>query len=243
MSNVNQFLKKIKNETNELLRKLLNETSELLELKKYPIGIIPGVLVIGFFYAFTFISMAFYPTSFSPLNNWLSDLGNSNYNPKGAFLYNLGCILTGAMLFPFYLGMYKFYRKDFYSFNVRHLGLEVNIHKFSVIGIQIVGCLSGFSLIMLGVFPSEYSGPHMIWAGMFFWLNLWVLILGNIALLFHKDFIKPIAIYGWVAATINVIFIFLTIFNIISPLMEWISVSTALGYVALLEFNRYKTLD
>ena len=187
--------------------------------------------------------MAFYPSSFSPLSNWLSDLGNSNYNPDGAFLYNLGCILTGIMLFPFYLGMYKFYRKDFYSFNIRHLRLEVNIHRFTVIGIQIVGCLSGFSLIMLGVYPEEFTEPHMIWAGMFFWLNLWVLILGNIALLFHKDFIKPIAIYGWGAAVINVIFIFLTIFNIISPLMEWISVSTALGYVGILEYNRYKTLE
>ena len=243
MITINQFLRKVKEETNELLRKVLDETTELLEKKKYPIGLIPGILVIGFFYTFTFISMAFYPSSFSPLNNWLSDLGNSNYNPDGAFLYNLGCILTGSMLFPFYLGMYKFYRKDFYRFNIKRLKLEVNIHKFSVIGIQIVGCLSGFSLIMLGIYPEEITDAHMIWAGMFFWLNLWVLILGNIALLFHKDFIRPIAIYGWCAAAINVIFIFLTIFNIISPLMEWISVSTALGYVGILEYNRYKTLE
>ena len=96
---------------------------------------------------------------------------------------------------------------------------------------------------MLGVFPSEFTVPHMIWAGMFFWLNLWVLILGNILLIYHKDFIKPIAIYGWSAAAINVVFIFLMIFGVNPTLLEWISVSTALGYVGMLEYNRYKTLN
>ena len=229
MISINQFLKKIKNETNDLLRKIINETNEFLEIKKYPIGLIPGILVVGFFYAFTFISMAFYPTAFSPLNNWLSDLGNSNYNPNGAFLFNLGCILTGSMLFPFYLGMYKFYREEFF-------------HKIIVIGIQIVGCCSGLALIMLGVFPSEYTIPHMIWAGVFFWLNLIVLFAGNIALLFHKDFMKHLAIYGWGASGINLLFVLLMIVGFNTPLLEWISVSTALGYVSLLEFNRYKTL-
>ncbi len=212
---------------NIFVKKLTSEVIDLLKLNKWLISVIPGILVIGFFYTFTFISLAFYPSPFNPVNNWLSDLGNSSYNPNGAFLFNLGCILTGSALFLFYLGMYKFYREEIY-------------HKIAVISIQILGFCSGFALIMLGVYSQEFSGPHMIWAGAFFWLNLCVLILGNIAIIFHKDFMKPIAIYGWSAAGINFLFILLSIFMFNSPLLEWISVSTALGYVGLLIFNIYK---
>lgn len=80
----------------------------------------------------------------------------------------------------------------------------------------------------------------MIWAGAFFWLNLWVLISANIVLIFHKEFMKPIAIYGWSVAGINFLFVILTVSMVNTPLLEWISVSSALGYVALIIFNIYK---
>ena len=212
---------------NFFVKKLTSSLIDLVKLNKWLIHVIPGILVIGFFYTFTFISLAFYPSPFSPVNNWLSDLGDSSYNPNGAFLYNLGCILTGSALFPFYIGMYKFYREEIY-------------HKIAVIGVQILGCFSAFALIMLGVFSQDFSIPHMIWSGLFFWFNLWVLVGANLALMFHKDFMKPIAIYGWSAAGINFLFVLLTVSMVNSPLLEWISVSTALGYVALIIFNIYK---
>ena len=140
---------------NIFIKKLTSEVIDLLKLNKWLISVIPGILVIGFFYTFTFISLAFYPSPFNPVNNWLSDLGNSSYNPNGAFLFNLGCILTGSALFLFYLNMYKFYREEIY-------------HKIAVISIQILGFCSAFALIMLGVYSQEFSGPHMIWAGAFF---------------------------------------------------------------------------
>ena len=212
---------------NFFVKNLISSLIDLVKLNKWLISVIPGILVIGFFYTFTFISLAFYPSPFSPVNNWLSELGNSSHNPNGAFLYNLGCVLTGSALFPFYISMYKFYRKEIY-------------HKILVISIQILGFCSAFALIMLGVYSQDFSSSHMIWAGAFFWLNLWVLISANFALIFHKHFMKPIAIYGWSAAGINFLFVILTISMVNTPLLEWISVSTALGYVALIIFNIYK---
>ncbi|MFX1392708.1 MAG: hypothetical protein ACFFAH_03955 [Promethearchaeota archaeon] len=197
------------------------------KLKLLPINIIPGILVIAFYYTFTFISLAFYPTPFNPLNNWLSDLGNSNYNPNGAFFYNLGCILTGIALFPFYLSMYKLYGEEIW-------------HKILSIIIQIIGCCSGFALIMIGMYPIELGVPHMIWSGAFFWFNLIVLILANITLIFHKDFMKPIAVYGFGVAIFNFLLVIITIFFIITPLLEWFTVFAALGYVGLIIFNRYR---
>ena len=193
-------------------------------------SVIPGILVIASYYIFTFISLALYPTPFSPLDNWLSDLRNSSYNPDGAIFYNLGCILTGSALFLFYLGMYKFYKQEIW-------------HKILVIINQIVGICSGFALIMLGIYSEDFMEPHMIWAGLFFWFNLIVLILANIILLFHENFMKLISIYGFSVAGINVLFLFITIFNVLTPLLEWITVFAALGYVGLIVFNIYRKLD
>ena len=66
-----------------------------------------ALFVILFFCAFTLTSITLFPSAFSPIVNYLSDLGNSAFNPKGAWFYNAGCILTGLALFPFYAGFYK----------------------------------------------------------------------------------------------------------------------------------------
>jgi hypothetical protein len=73
---------------------------------------IAGVLVILFYCAFTLTSIAFFPRPVSPLNDWLSDLGNSSYNPQGAIFYNVGCVLTGLALFPFFAGFYCWYTDE-----------------------------------------------------------------------------------------------------------------------------------
>ncbi|MEM2118021.1 MAG: hypothetical protein QW386_03255 [Candidatus Bathyarchaeia archaeon] len=68
---------------------------------KWPMSCIAGIAVIVLYCIFTFSSWALFPTPYNPVDNWLSDLGNSNYNPSGAILYNIGCVLTGIALFPF----------------------------------------------------------------------------------------------------------------------------------------------
>lgn len=189
---------------------------------KWPISIISGILVIVLYCTFTFISLALFPPPYSPLDNWLSDLGNSSYSPNGAIFYNIGCISTGSALFPFYIGLYKWYTDKIW-------------HKFLVILTQIVGLASGFALIMIGVFSEDFPQPHIFWSEVFFELNLLVLILAGLSLLFHPDFIKTIAIYGFVVAAINLTFIFL----IGTPLLEWFTVFTALGYAGLIIYNMY----
>ncbi|MFX1452863.1 MAG: DUF998 domain-containing protein [Promethearchaeota archaeon] len=193
---------------------------------KWPISCIAGILVIAFYCIFTFTSLALYPPPFSPIDNWLSDLGNSSYNPNGAIFYNLGCILTGISLFPFFIGLYRWYSEEIWQ-------------KVILIITQIVGCCAAFSLIMIGVFSEDFMEPHIFWSEVFFRLNLLVLILSAITLYFHSDFIKLIAIYGIVVAIINLLFVF--IFD--TPLLEWFTVFTALGYVGLIIYNMYTAFD
>lgn len=190
---------------------------------KCPLSCKAGTLVIAFYCIFTFTSYALFPPPVSPIDNWLSDLGNSSFNPNGAILYNLGCILTGLALFPFFIGMYKWYRDDFW-------------HRILLVITQCIGCCAAFSLIMIGVFSEDFIEQHRFWSAIFFRLNLFVLILSSISLFLHPDFMKLIGIYGILVAIINLIFVSI----IITPLLEWFTVFTALGFVGLLVYNMYK---
>jgi hypothetical membrane protein len=186
---------------------------------KQPIGSLAGGAVIVLYCAFTFASWALYPKAYGPVTNWLSDLGNSAYNPRGAILYNLGCILTGIALFPFFVGLHEWY-KDEKRFRA---GLIVT---------QAVGCVTAFSLIMIGVFSEDSGWLHSLWSRVFFALNLVVLIQLGSFLFTHPRYRRTIAYYGFIVAAIDVTFIFLDI-----PLLEWFTVFTALGYVGLRAYN------
>jgi hypothetical membrane protein len=195
---------------------------EMLDRLKWPLSSIAGILVIVFYCIFTFTSAALYIGPWSPFP-YLSDFGNSLLNPAGAVFYNLGCILTGIMLFPFYIGLYKWYTKEPWR-------------KILIIVTQIIGIASGFALIMIGVFSEDSGAPHLLWSDVFFFLNLLVLILANISLITHPKFIKPIAVYGFIVAAINLAFVFLTS----SSIIEWFTVFTALGFAGLLVINMLK---
>jgi len=151
-----------------------------LNISKWPISCIAGVAVIVLYCAFTFTSWALYPTPYSPVDNWLSDLGNSTYNPSGAILYNLGCILTGIALFPFFGGLYKWYTND----KGRRILLMIT---------QAIGLFAAFSLVMIGVFSEDSGELHILWSSIFFLLNLLVLILMGVSLFTHPNYMKPIA--------------------------------------------------
>jgi hypothetical membrane protein len=195
---------------------------EMLDRLKWPLSSIAGILVIVFYCIFTLVSAAMFLPSWSPWP-YLSDFGNSVYNPSGAIFYNLGCILTGIMLFPFYIGLYKWYTKEQWR-------------KVLLIVTQIIGMASGFALILIGVFNEDFGAPHILWSDIFFFLNLLVLIFANISLITHPKFIKPIAIYGFIVAVINLAFVVLPSTSII----EWFTVFTALGFAGLLVINMLK---
>ena len=196
---------------------------------KKSISSLAGVVVIVVYCLFTFFSWAFFSTSFSPMTNWLSDLGNSGptYNPRGAILYNLGCILTGITLFPFFIGLYEWYTPEKW----RRISLSIT---------QAVGCLAAFALIMIGVFSEDSGPPHYLWSGVFFLLILPVLVLVGASLFTHPRFIKAIAYCVFIAAAVDLALLaaFLLVPNM--PLLERFTVFTALGCVGLIAYNMAK---
>ena len=196
---------------------------------KWPISCITGIFVILIYCIFTLIAFILFSGPFSPLTHWLSDLGNSmsNYNPFGAIYYNLGCIFTGIALFPFYIGLYKWYSEKKWS----RLFLKTA---------QIIGFLSAFALIMIGIFSEEYIPQHQFWGFIFFISNLCVLILASISLSTHPYFPKSIIYYSFGVIAINLIFIIILLIPLYLPILEWFSVFTALGFVGIIVYNTFK---
>lgn len=192
---------------------------------KLPVSSLAGVAVIILYCVFTFSSWTLFSTTYSPATNWLSDLGNSSptYNPRGAILYNLGCILTGIALFPFFIGLYKWHTDEKWR-------------KMSLFISQAVGCLAAFALVMIGVFSEDSGSLHSLWSEVFFLLNLAVLVLVGASLFTHPRYVRAIAYYGFTVAAINLAFVFVSDM----PLLEWFTVFTALGYVGLLTYNMAK---
>lgn len=191
---------------------------------KWAVLPIAGILVILFYCAFTFTSIVLFPRPVSPLNDWLSDLGNSSYNPQGAIFYNVGCVLTGLALFPFFAGFYYWYTDEKWR-------------KTLIMITQAVGFIAAFALMMIGVFSEDAGAMHHLWSLAFFIFNLLVLILANVSLMTHRRFIKPIGYYGLIVAVINLLFVGLAYTSI----LEWFTVFTALGYVAFLSYNTFRT--
>jgi hypothetical membrane protein len=187
---------------------------------KWPLTSLSGALVILLYCGFTFTSWGFYPDSFGPTTHYLSRLGNFNHSPFGAYFYNLGCILTGLALFPFFIGLYEWYTDRLYQ-------------KVPLVAGQVIGILSAIALIMIGVFSEDQGSPHMTASSTFFLLNFFVLIVVNAALLFHPRFIKLIALYAFAIDILSLSFEL----TIGGPITEWFTVFGALFYVALISFS------
>lgn len=207
-----------------------------MELKYFKVqnSGIAGILAIIIFCIFTFTAVALFPSGYTPINNWLSDLGNLNLNPNGLIFFNIGCILTGLLLFPFFFGLRKWY-------------IIEKRRKNLLIGAQIIGFFSAFALIMVGVFPEDTWIKHVISASSFFISLFLFLILGNISLLNHEKFKKWIGYYGFFAALVDLILIILIITtltaiptNIPTPLVEWLAVFISLSWIGLLVYNMAK---
>jgi hypothetical membrane protein len=126
-------------------------------------------------------------------------------------------------LFPFFIGFYKWYTAEKWR-------------KVSVVITQLFGCGAAFALIMIGVFSEDSGWLHSLWSDIFFLLNLIVLVFAGASLYTHEHYMKAVATYGFAVAIVNLAL--LVVPN--TPILEWFTVFTALGYVGLLSHNMTK---
>ncbi len=203
---------------------------------KWSISSITGITAFIVFTLFTFTSTFLYPTPYTPLYDWLSNLGNINFNPMGAMFFNWGCIITGVIMIPFFIGLY----------------IWKPLKKWSkillVIGI-ILGIFASISLIGVGVFPETHIKQHVMAAAGVFGSLFIIIILLSISLFKHPKFMHYVAYWGIFAIFIDISFKIiiglpqykdaLADFNPTVPIpgLEWAAVFSSLIWVFLLSLN------
>ncbi len=181
-----------------------------------------GFTAVVIYVICTAVAFFNYPLIYSPLANWLSDLGNPVVNHAGAFSYNLGCILAALGLIFFYLGLEIWYDGS------RRSRILLTITQFA--GIISSLCLIVASFYPLGAQPLIHmiSGKaHIFFVGFFLSFSATVLLK-------HPSTPKWIAYFGFLSALIN--FIYGAFLNSVF-VAEWAAIGSFIIYVLLISSN------
>jgi hypothetical membrane protein len=193
------------------------------------LSVIAGAALIVVFCAFTLASIVLFPGPFSPVENWLSDLGNTKMNPQGNWFFNIGCILTGLLLYPFFKGL------DAWK--------SVNNGRLLSAG-RLSGAVSALSLVMIGIFCEDYDFYHLFWSGAFFISLLFTMAALTLSMFGNGRFIRPIGYYGVIVIAIDVVFIAIKVLSLMqgstlpmNELFEWFTVFTGLAWAGLVVIN------
>jgi hypothetical membrane protein len=167
------------------------------------------------------LSWWLYPDRFTPLRNWLSDLGNYRRNPDGAVFYNIGCVLTAVTLLVFVLGL-----SSWRSGALRERAL--------IASSQLTGFASVVSLAGLGIYSEDRIHQHMVYSNWFFASFPLFIVLLSSGIIRHPRIQKSVAGLGFAVVLLGLAFH--VIFPRSRPL-EWVTELGFLFYVGLLAFN------
>ena len=158
----------------------------------------------------------FYPASFDPLANWLSDLGNNDLNPAGALFYRLGGILGGAGLLVFFL-----------TLDGRSWGERRAVRALSIL-VRAFGSMASASFIMTGFFSEDMMPMHSWFSIANFAAFGTAIALTGLAKLFGA------ALPRWLAALCFAAWGFDVASAILGQVrwLEWVVVAFLIAYVA-----------
>ena len=188
------------------------------------VGRYAGYFVILTFCVFSYTSFLSHPGPYNPFDNNISQFGNKYLNPNGAVFFNTGMILSGILLLPFYHRLSK-----------KHPKYEGQIVS--------IGALNSISVIMAGFFSESADFTlHQLWSLLIFITFVPILYFVNKSPETSTGIERLIRLYGWTVAAIDGIFLIIQIFLGVgtSPIFEWLSVFTYLGWIGLISrhYNR-----
>ena len=183
---------------------------------KLLINSISGITGLALYLVLSVVAFSSYPSSFDPMGNWLSDLGNNLLNPGGAIFYRLAGILSGTALLVFFSTL---------AYGTTGQGKNIRVLFFLV---RVFGLIASLSFMMTGIFSEDMMPMHS-WFSITLYISFGTAIaFTGLAVLFSK--ILP----RWFVA-----FCFLAwAFDIVSGIfgqtmwLEWVVVAFLLMYVA-----------
>lgn len=179
------------------------------------------MLAILTYLCLALISYAYFPTAFSPQDNWLSDLGNSNLNPAGALFYRLGSGLTGVLLALFFIGLWTI---------ARHQSVRV---KVFVLLCQIFGVIGALALLLSGIFSLGTHASHSLWSVMLYIAFGTAIFFCGWAFLYFPSLSRDLSYFAFATTPVHWV---MAAFNKIH-LIEWVVVALMLVFVGAVSYR------
>jgi len=191
-----------------------------MKKSKY-ISFIGGILAVLCYLVFALLAFSRYPMPYSPMKNWLSDLGSGELNPHGAIFYNIGIISTALFLIVFFLGLSVWKIED---------------NKAQIIMLRLTqafGILGSICMMMSAIYPINLYVIHSFWSTSLYILLSTAFIFTAAALRYHQRVPRWLLILGVTTA----IMVILTSFFPIVYVLEWITLFLFLSYVSIVSYE------
>lgn len=189
-----------------------------MKISKHPSAcFLSAILAVSCYVAFGLLAYMRFPSPYSPMNNWLSDLGNVEINPKGALYYNIGIVSTATFLTLFFLGLS--------SWKIEKKRIQIIMLRLA----QIFGMAGAFCMVMSAIFPINVLAIHRIWSIALYFSLATAFVFLAAALRYHPIVPWWLLILGVTTAVL----VNLTIFLPTEYVLEWITVFLFLSYVSL----------
>ena len=223
----------VRESINKIRAKMYNFATDFKIVKISAIGVMFGyilLLIIG-----VIVAAILDPDGYTIWDNWISDLGSSNHTPA-PYLYDIACIIAGAMTIPLTYYMEKLLaplpkrnKLGEHHYSRLRFRLSSFAFLFSIIG--------NFGYIGVGIFSADRDydalkvlgqGPHGIMSYLAFGgFTLGALFMGILIVLYDTKIPKILGIYGIFAPLI------VAILNLIdsTPLLEWILLFSILVWI------------
>lgn len=159
-----------------------------------------------------------YPPPYSPVRNWLSDLGDLDRNPAGARFYNAGVVAIGVALLPFFVGLGQW---------------QTGERRGQVIMLRVTqgfGLVGALALILSGLFPINIAAAHSFFSACLNFSLGTAFGFSVAALRYHPRCPRWLLALGGATALVAMIYGLLRTVQV----LEWVTVALFLGYVGLL---------
>jgi len=177
------------------------------------------------FIVVTFIAMLFYPDGYSFTENYFSHLGTTvtlrgKPNNVSSFLFLIACVITGAILIPFWIV-------------ITTLFSDKKITKYMSLLGSTMGVVSSPFLMGIAIFPGDTQYElHLLSTRAFFLLFAFAIVVYSVAILLNRNYQNFYAYIGIFFFIIIVLFIF-RFFASIGAIMQKIIVYSFISWSAI----------
>jgi hypothetical membrane protein len=183
------------------------------------ISLISSGLIVVCYVVLAGIAFSTFSLPYSPIHNWLSDLGNPDINPSGAVFYNVGMVITAGLVLVFFLSLFRFRLQD------------NRIQNVMTLLTAIFGAAGSVGMLMSAIHPINQPAAHSAWCMVLFF-SLGTAFAFSVAMFrYYRRYPRWLLVVGAIVALVNM---GSQIFFGNVPICEWIIVTLFLSYCLLL---------